>query len=381
VENEASEIQERSNPSEYLEQFKLLEKAGALDVLSDLRNENRELETLIDDATALFALTRVVDLIDYVIGRILDRFIPTHLVFLIESPRGDHLNVHYYHNMKPEDADFPLEYYVPLKDFFLESSKPTVFADIERKMGAERLSEVIRRFEPVVVFPMRGIGGVHGIVLFGKKLVGNDYTNVEIMYADRLMGFLSIAVQNSLHLEESITDSKTGLFNHFYFMKRLEEELARITRHHSRAGVIILDVDHFKHFNDTYGHLAGDLVLEAMADTIKQVVRSEDVASRFGGEEFCVLAIECAGDRLVTLAERLREAIEALRVDFKSECLSVTVSVGCCFLDPGRPFSAEGFLERADRALYASKSSGRNRTTLYRYGLLAEASVSRGRGA
>ena len=83
------------------------------------------------------------------------------------------------------------------------------------------------------------------------------------MYVDKFMRFLSIGIQNNLHHESSITDAKTGLFNHAYFSQRLEQEIAHVARHRTKAGLVMLDVDHFKNFNDTWGHLAGDAVLNA----------------------------------------------------------------------------------------------------------------------
>jgi diguanylate cyclase (GGDEF)-like protein len=361
--------------SRFLDQFNLLEKAGALDTLTALRKENRELDALINDAASLFGLSGVEEMIGFVIERLLDRFIPTHLVFHIESPIDGQPRRFYYRNLKREEADFPLEYGKPFLEHFANSPYPITFAELEKRLGRARFGDDIRRSEPELIFPLLGLGGAHGFVLFGKKILGGEYTEVETMYVNRLARFLSIAIQNSLHLESSITDSKTGLYNHYYYMKRLEEELARIGRHHSRAGIIIMDVDHFKIFNDTWGHLAGDVVLSAIARTIKREVRSEDVPARFGGEEFCVLAIECEEEPLFEMAERIRLAIAAMKVEVKTELLSVTVSLGCCLLDPAHGRNPQAFVEKADRALYLSKSMGRNRTTIIRHGLLGRASA------
>jgi diguanylate cyclase (GGDEF)-like protein len=143
----------------------------------------------------------------------------------------------------------------------------------------------------------------------------------------------------------------------------------------------MLDVDHFKGFNDTWGHLAGDEVLNALALTLKRTVRSEDVASRFGGEEFCVLAIECDGPRLMEMAERIRISVEAMKVPYKTENLSITVSLGCCFIGPSKGLGPADYVEMADKALYQSKAGGRNRSTLYRPGLLDRAAAIRKRCA
>jgi diguanylate cyclase (GGDEF)-like protein len=363
--------------SAYLEQFNLLQKSGVLGNLEMLRKENREFETLINDAAAIFSLGGIDSMMEFVISRLLYRFIPSHLVFLVESPRGDSLRQYCYRNLTQHADEFPASYYPPLKDFFLAHQAPSSFTNLEEQMGRGFFNEEFRKLEPEFIIPMRGIGGLHGLVLFGRKIVDQDYTTAEILYVDRFIRFLSIAIQNNLFHESAITDSKTGLYNHSYFMKRLEQEIARIDRHRSLAGIAMLDVDHFKMFNDKWGHLAGDEVLSAIAKTLRKTVRTEDVPARFGGEEFIVLLIECNEFQLVEASERVRRAIEELRVPYRGDLLSVTVSIGACYLDPGYQLDSSEFVSRADLALYDSKSLGRNRVTLYKPGLLHRAVLKR----
>jgi diguanylate cyclase (GGDEF)-like protein len=362
----------------FLDQFNFLQKTGALDDLGILRNENRLLDALINDAASLFTLNSVEKMLDFVIGRILEQFIPTHLAILIEPPRGDVLTQYCYVNLKPSEERLPASSYSRAKEYFLSSPYPVAYEDFASKGAGDA---GFLRFDPELLFPMCGIGGPFGFALLGRKILGTPYTDLERLYVDKFMRFLSIGIQNSLHHESSITDAKTGLFNHAYFTQRLEQEIAHISRHRAKAGVIMLDVDHFKGFNDRWGHLAGDVALNALALTLKRTVRSEDVASRFGGEEFCVLAIECDGPRLMEMAERIRTSVEAMQVPYKAERLSITVSLGCCFIGPSTGLGPADYLEMADKALYQSKAGGRNRATLYRPGLLDRAAAIRKRGA
>jgi diguanylate cyclase (GGDEF)-like protein len=363
--------------SDFLDRFNYLQKTGALDDLSELRKENRELDALINDAASLFALSTIEEMFAFVISRLLERFIPTHLSFLIQPPRGGELKQYRYVNLKPVVERLPDSCYFALRDFFLASPYPIGYADLKEKLGPEAISDELAAEDPEVVYPMKGIEGLYGIAILGRKIVGDAYTELERMYVDKVTRFLSIGIQNSLHHESAITDAKTGLYNHPHFMQRLEQEIARVTRHKAKAGVIMLDIDHFKRFNDTWGHLAGDEVLNHIAIALKRTVRSEDIAARFGGEEFCVLAIECDRDTLVAVAERIRANVEALVVDYKGERLSVTASFGCCLLDPGRKYVSAEYLEMADKALYTSKASGRNRVTYYKPGLLDRAQALR----
>lgn len=361
----------------YLDQFNSMQRSGALADLDALRNENRILDTLINDAAKLYALRSVEDIMAFVIDRVLQQFIPTHFLVLFDRPRGGGTVQYSYVNMKPSDALLSQAAYDETKAHFVGSPYPADFADIE-VAGARR--EELSRFDPAIVVPLCGIEGVYGIAVLGAKVVGSDYTPVERMYIDKFSRFVSIGIQNNLHHESAITDAKTGLYNHAYFMQRLGQEIAHVARHGAKAGLIMLDIDHFKNFNDTWGHLAGDEVLLSLSATLKGVVRIEDVASRFGGEEFCVLAIECDAPRLREMCERIRLAIEDMRVPYKDARLAVTASLGCCCLDPELHIGPESYIDMADRALYISKANGRNQSTLYRPRLLDRAREIRDRG-
>jgi diguanylate cyclase (GGDEF)-like protein len=361
---------------DFLHKFNYLQKTGALDDLSLLRNENRLLDALVNDCISLFVLKSIEAMRDFVIERLLQLFIPTHLVIVIEQPRGDELTQYSYINLKPSEDRLPPASYTKLKEYFLESPYPVIY---DRLATRCEYDPELLRFDPELIFPLCGIDGPFGLALLGRKIVGSSYTNLERMYADKIMRFLSIGIQNNFHHEGSIKDAKTGLFNHAYFTQRLEQEIARTQRHGAKSGIIMLDVDHFKAFNDTYGHLAGDEVLNALALTIKHAVRSEDVASRFGGEEFCVLAIECDSVKLLEMSERIRESIARTVVPYKNERLAVTASLGCCSLDSLLQAGAKVYIEMADKALYLSKAGGRNRSTIYKPGLFDRATAIRKR--
>jgi diguanylate cyclase (GGDEF)-like protein len=353
-----------------------MQKSGALDDLDNLRNENRILDNLINDAAKLYALRSIEDIMSFVIDRILQQFIPTYLLVIFESQRSKNLRQYCYDNLKPSGGTLSDGAYEAIKRRFLDSPYPSDIADL--KLGAA-VSIELAHFDPSIIVPLCGIEGVYGIAVLGNKILGTPYTEVEKMYIDKFTRFISIGIQNNLHHESSITDAKTGLYNHAYFTQRLEQEIAHAIRHGAKAGLIMLDIDHFKNFNDTWGHLAGDEVLNALALTLKRTVRSEDVASRFGGEEFCILAIECDARTLFEMSERIRRAIESMKVVYKDEALSVTASLGCCCIDPELRIGPDAYIEMADKALYASKSTGRDRSTMYRPRLFDRAMEIRNR--
>ncbi|RPH62910.1 MAG: diguanylate cyclase [Chloroflexi bacterium] len=164
--------------------------------------------------------------------------------------------------------------------------------------------------------------------------------------------------------EQAIRDVLTGLFNRRYLQETLEREIARAIRRKQPVGIIMMDIDLFKVVNDTYGHKAGDLVLQALGDLLKTNLRAEDIICRYGGEEFVVVmpgaSIETAQER----AEFIRHEFEAMHIPFENHEIRATLSLGLAAY-PLHAIGGEEVLIRADRALYHSKQTGRNRLTVY----------------
>jgi diguanylate cyclase (GGDEF)-like protein len=205
----------------------------------------------------------------------------------------------------------------------------------------------------------------------GRKILEGGYSREELMFLQQLMSFVSQAIKNYLHYEHSLRDVKTGLYNHGFFMTRLNEEVARSKRTPIPSSIIVMDVDKFKNFNDTFGHLAGDRVLEKLALVIKQGVRVEDIPSRFGGEEFTVLLPNTDIATAWTVAERLRTSVAEMHVPWEVPLPQVTISLGIYAFDQYSEVESADIIQRADEALYVSKARGRNRGTIWEPGLTA----------
>jgi diguanylate cyclase (GGDEF)-like protein len=165
--------------------------------------------------------------------------------------------------------------------------------------------------------------------------------------------------------EQAMHDQLTGLYNRHYVEEWFGLELRRAQRHGRPIAAIMLDVDHFKRFNDSFGHEAGDLVLRELAGALRRSTRGSDVASRYGGEEFLVLLPECRFDAALRKAEQLREEIAKLELRYDGRPLGpVTASLGvAAFPDHAR--ESEELLRHADKALYLAKQTGRNRVVAY----------------
>lgn len=163
----------------------------------------------------------------------------------------------------------------------------------------------------------------------------------------------------------AITDPLTGLHNRRHFFELARLEIASAERYQKPLSALMLDLDHFKQVNDTYGHLAGDLVLQAFAQRTLFCVREVDVVGRYGGEEFALLLPDTTLAGAMELAERLRETIGASPVAVEDVSVPITVSVGVTVFPLGSGLSCDKLFDRADQALYTAKEGGRNRVCAY----------------
>ena len=208
--------------------------------------------------------------------------------------------------------------------------------------------------------------------LSGRLIIFRDITDrkeveKDLRYAmDRMQTqLIEIGLLQSQLREQAIRDALTNLFNRRYLEETLERELARAAREVYPLCIVMLDIDHFKEVNDTYGHEAGDLVLKTLAETVMRQSRQGDFVCRFGGEEFILvmpnISIGVAKER----AQSLHKSISSLYIPFGRFNLNITVSMGISTF-PAHGENKEDLLRAADRALYAAKRAGRNRLAVYR---------------
>jgi diguanylate cyclase (GGDEF)-like protein len=179
---------------------------------------------------------------------------------------------------------------------------------------------------------------------------------------------LDLIVRNRTLSEVSSKDSLTGLYARWFVIEKLDSELNRALRHGSPMSILLLDVDHFKRINDTFGHAAGDQVLQAIGKLLRDSCRVYDVPGRYGGEEFCVVLPETKPGNTSVVAERIRSRLESTQLPCGSTSITVTASIGIAGMDTpaeSEVLSPAGLIDRADRALYTAKNRGRNRVEMW----------------
>ena len=174
------------------------------------------------------------------------------------------------------------------------------------------------------------------------------------------LSLASLKLRETL-LHQAIRDPLTGLFNRRYLEETIERELHRAARNAAPVGVIMFDIDHFKEFNDNFGHAAGDAILRELGEYLERKIRREDIACRYGGDEFILVLPECSVETTRERAEQLREAFKGLNVKYNSQSLpDVTLSLGVAVFS-AHGSTAESLLREADQALYRAKAEGRDR--------------------
>ncbi len=214
------------------------------------------------------------------------------------------------------------------------------------------------------------MGSTNGTFVNGKRITKQalaDGDKIQISSSTVFKFALQDKTENIFHKElykMAIIDPVTNVYNKRFFLERFNEEFSHSKRAKFPLSLLMIDIDFFKKVNDTYGHLAGDMLLHQLAKIGKTMVRNEDIFARYGGEEFVVVLRGTNKEGAVILAERLRQKVAGDPLIFEGQKIQITISIGVATLDDGRDHaSTEDLIEDADKKLYQSKENGRNRTT------------------
>lgn len=229
----------------------------------------------------------------------------------------------------------------------------------------------IKEFEslaPTLIVPLFHKNHMNGILVLGERLdlgEGTEYSEYDKNQILAIASLAAVAINNAALLEKSSTDMMTHLKLKYFFYNILTDKLALAISQSQNIAVLMFDIDFFKKFNDTWGHACGDFVLKSVAKIIKSNTRENDVASRYGGEEFTVMLPDTSKEDAMAVAERIRKQIEEKDFEYEGQHMKVTISIGCAVYDSQtNPVSnPKDLVEQADKALYVSKRNGRNRVS------------------
>lgn len=338
----------------------------------ELRKKIYELHNIFEISFELHSILDIDKLVNSALLSLIGQFSCKSALFLYPRRRNEQrlfvINSKGFYQSDVEDIK--IEKSDPLYQHFAEKKDSAILTDLPMDLKKSQGFKDLEKLNLQMVAPVIIHGSEIGLICLGERVKDKVYDSNEIEILRTVNNIVSIAVSNAVLYEEvkqlSYTDGMTELHNYRYFEMRLNEEILRYSRTKQNLSLIILDVDHFKNYNDTMGHPAGDEVLRILASILKETVRENDIVSRYGGEEFAIILPNANKEGVTILAERLRKKVEEYK--FPNEEVQpsgrISVSVGTASLPEDADKAAE-LIHKADTALYVAKRNGRNRVVNY----------------
>lgn len=281
-----------------------------------------------------------------------------------QSQKIEILAMRHFENLKWSDQE-PLvqNYSQKLVDQCFEQNKTLIIGDAE-------LNDTLTDLNPtdqgggrsIVVIPLQQDNQVMGVIYLDNQQKTRHFNQQQIPFLTTFAAHTSIALHNTMLYKRAITDDLTLLFTRAHINEELLHAMQRAQRYQQDLSLLILDLDHFKNINDSYGHTTGDQVLQLFSSIIKSHTRESDLAGRYGGEEFIIILPETDLAGAHNFAERIRKSLELAHVTKENNQISVTVSIGAASYHERHGVNPLLLMEDADKALYQAKEQGRNRT-------------------
>lgn len=319
----------------------------------------------------LLGLTSLTDMVEFILGETKELFDLDVVSLCLFDPK-DAFVTHLINDNYPYQTRLNLQI---IKDEQLfkrhfDSSERPLLGLFNVEKYAQFFAAELTCPSSVILAPLIRRGKHLGSLNLGSYSSERFIRNMATDFIEHLASVLSICLENTLNFETlrrtSLVDPLTGVNNRRFLEQRIEEEIDRSLRTHQPLSCLFLDIDYFKRINDNFGHQAGDHVLASIACVIKKHLRSNDVLSRYGGEEFVALLSETDALRVYEIAERIRKAIAALAIKYQEAAIDVTLSIGVATFEPTTASLktceiAQRLIQAADTALYQAKHNGRNR--------------------
>ncbi len=336
-------------------------------------DDNKAVENILAITTAVSSSLEISEIFTIIVKKVAEAMgaIDCSIVMMEKDGCGGTV-LESFKELPTKNLKLDIEKYPEIKKV-LETRKPLAITNIsdhplmlDVQSSVKELSEISALIIPIV-FDDPDLGTIFLRVKRDGKPFSENEVNLCRLVAEA--SFFSLKNANLFETinrekeklkEISISDPLTGIYNHNYFYKRLEEEFGRASRYGMPLSVVMMDVDNFKEINDTFGHRIGDKVLKKISNLLKRSVRASDLIARYGGEEFAEILTYTQKNGAAEEAERLRALVSELSFEEENIDLKVTLSLGVAEYNPDNISNSGELVNRADKALYKAKNAGKN---------------------
>lgn len=354
------------------------------EIVSQYEKKIYDLKTLLEISRSLCSTIEFSQLIESILYTCMGQFrVLGAGIFVPEPLDSDYfvLNRNYNGLELDPNVTYRISLSNPLINVITKNDRVFTIDELKAEVPAYADLEPISSLKPSLIVPLVQRNHLDGILVLGEKISlpeEQGYSSYEKELILTIASLAAVAIYNSILLERSSTDMMTHLKLKYFFYNVLTDKLDAAMAQNLPLAVIMFDIDFFKRFNDTYGHACGDYVLQTVAKIIRSCIRSCDLASRYGGEEFTVMLDKTGKDDAMTVAERIRRHVEEYDFCYENQHVKVTISIGVTVFDSEKNLvsSPKQLVDQADQALYVSKRSGRNRVTFADERLISEIKIT-----
>lgn len=354
------------------------------EIVSQYEKKIYDLKTLLEISRSLCSTIEFSQLIESILYTCMGQFrVLGAGIFVPEPLDSDYfvLNRNYNGLELDPNVTYRISVSNPLINVITKNDRVFTIDELKAEVPAYADLEPISSLKPSLIVPLVQRNHLDGILVLGEKISlpeEQGYSSYEKELILTIASLAAVAIYNSTLLERSSTDMMTHLKLKYFFYNVLTDKIDAAMAQNLPLAVIMFDIDFFKRFNDTYGHACGDYVLQTVAKIIRSCIRSCDLASRYGGEEFTVMLDKTGKDDAMTVAERIRRHVEEYDFCYENQHVKVTISIGVTVFDSEKNLvsSPKQLVDQADQALYVSKRSGRNRVTFADERLISEIKIT-----
>lgn len=343
-------------------------------LLKRLKYENEKLETILQVEEGASTILNLNDLARFIIDKI-DQVIACKRVSLMVVEE-DNLVIKAAKGLSDEIIkNSRIKIGEGISGWVAQTGKPLLVENIEIHPVFHKHPDPKYATKSFMSVPFVYQNKVVGLINTIDKITSfNDSSSIfdqsDLRFLVTIANYVAIAIENAKLFEEksylAITDHLTKLYNRRYFQEHLETEIKRVKRYPRPLSLIMIDIDHFKRYNDTCGHLMGDAILRTVADSLNNNIREIDIVARYGGEEFCIILPDTEIEGAQALAEKMRKAIEERLFEFEQSQPGGRLTISCGVASFQKSMKEkDDLIKQADQALYAAKHAGRNKVCVY----------------